>query len=300
VSQSSQIRLEAAASTAIISTLGAEPQSWMVGANELLWLGDPAFWPQRSPVLFPVVGWTRNGHMRIKGKTYPLGLHGFAARQEFELVRHVADEARFRLRDNDETLPLYPFGFELNVNYRLSETSLEVAFEVRNPGAEPMPYALGLHPGFAWPLAGGEPGQHSIMFAEDVSPLVPVIAPGGLISGQRREVPLEHHRLLRLTSELFAREALCFLDAASSRLNYRNGCGDGIEVDVEDFPHFALWTRPGAPFLCIESWTGHGDPDGFEGDIFEKPSMRILAPEQSARHRVAYSWRTGLPLNDES
>jgi galactose mutarotase-like enzyme len=270
----------------------------MIGADELLWSGDPVFWPQRSPILFPVVGWTRNGQMRIKGKIYPLGLHGFAARQEFELVRSEADRASLRLTDTAETLALYPFRFELNVEYRLSETSLEVAFDLRNPGAEPMPYALGLHPGFAWPFGGGEADRHSILFAEDVSPFVPVIATGGLISEQCREVPLERNRLLPLTQELFAKEALCFLDGASRRLTYRNGRGDGIEVIAEDFPHFALWTRPG-PFLCIESWTGHGDPEGFEGDIFEKPSMRVLAPQQNARHRVTYSWRTGLPLSDE-
>jgi hypothetical protein len=51
-----------------------------------------------------------------------------------------------------------------------------------------------------------------------------------------------------------------------------------------------LWTKPGAPYLCIESWTGHGDPEGFAGDIFEKPSMRILPPGESARHRVRYAW----------
>jgi galactose mutarotase-like enzyme len=291
------VRLATVSSSAAISRLGAEPQSWIVGGRELLWSGDPAFWPQRSPILFPVVGWTRNGKMRIKGGTYPLGLHGFAARQEFELERQSSTEASFRLRDNEATRALYPFGFELNVDYRLSETSLEAVSTVRNPGTEPMPYALGLHPGFAWPFAGGRAEQHSIAFADDVSPLVPVIAPGGLISERRREVPLEGKRILRLTPDLFAKEALCFLDAATTHLLYQNGSGDGIEVETENFPHLAFWTRPGAPFLCIESWTGYGDPEGFEGDIFDKPSMRILPPQGSGSHRVTYSWRTGLSPN---
>ena len=215
------IRLAAGSSSAAISALGAEPQSWNVAGHELLWSGDPAFWPQVSPILFPVVGWTRNGEMRIKGKTYPLGLHGFAARQEFEVLGQAADRASFRLRHNEETRALYPFEFELLVEYRLAETSLEAAFTVRNPGIEPLPYALGLHPGFAWPFAGGRAEAHRIVFAGEVSPLVPVIAPGGLISARRREVPLEDGRTLRLAGDLFAREALllprCGRDAASLR-----------------------------------------------------------------------------------
>jgi galactose mutarotase-like enzyme len=294
VSRLPSVRLTTAGSSATISHLGAELQSWMVGGKELLWSGDPAFWPQRSPILFPVVGWTRNGSMRIKGDSYPLGLHGFAARQDFELLRQSSTEASFSLRDNEDTRALYPFAFELVVDYRLSETSLEATLAVTNQGGEPMPYAIGLHPGFAWPFAGGQATQHAIVFAGEVSARVPVIAPGGLISEQRRDVPLEGKRLLKLTLELFAKEALCFLDAASPHLLYQNGRGDGIEVMTEDFPHLALWTRPGAPFLCIESWTGYGDPEGFEGDIFDKPSMRLLPPGESARHRATYSWRSGL------
>jgi galactose mutarotase-like enzyme len=292
VSDRSIVSLATASSSASISSLGAEPQSWQVAGHELLWSGDPAFWPQRSPLLFPVVGWTRNGCMRIKSRCHPLGLHGFAARQAFELVRQGQDRASFRLCDNAATRLLYPFAFELAVDYSLSPTSLGAAFTVHNRGDEPMPYSLGLHPGFAWPLAGGRSEEHRILFAGDVSPLVPVIAPGGLISERRRKLPLEG-RQLRLSPDLFANDALCFLDAASPHLVYDNGRGQGIEIEVENFPHLALWTKPGAPFLCIECWTGHSDPEGFEGDIFDKPSMRVLSAGGRAEHRVTYSWRSG-------
>jgi len=287
------IDLATTASSAKISTVGAEPRSWEVAGHELLWSGAPDFWPQISPILFPVVGWTRNGRMRAKGETFPLGLHGFAAGEEFEITRQGADQVGLRLADNARTRALYPFAFELCVEYRLSEKAFEAAFTVRNPGTEPLPYALGLHPGFAWPLWEGRQEEHVLAFAGDVSPLVPVIAAGGLISERRRSVPLEG-RILGLSPGLFANEALCFLDANSARLLYANGRGQAIEIANEDFPHIALWTRPSAPFLCIESWTGHGDPEGFEGDIFDKPSMRVLAAAGSARHRVTYSLRTGL------
>jgi hypothetical protein len=51
-----------------------------------------------------------------------------------------------------------------------------------------------------------------------------------------------------------------------------------------------LWSRPGAPFLCLEAWTGHGDPAGFSGDIFAKPSMQSLFPGESARCAATFIW----------
>jgi galactose mutarotase-like enzyme len=279
-----------ASASAAISTLGAEPREWNVDGHSLLWSGDPSWWPKRSPILFPVVGWTRNGEMRIKGKRYPLGLHGFASTQAFEIASRTQESVRMQLRDNAATRALYPFAFELDVDYRLSPTSLAASFTVHNPGAEPLPYALGLHPGFAFPLAGGRPQDHHVVLDEEVSPDVPMIAPGGLISRRSRTLALEGG-VLRLAPELFANDALCFLDAASTDVAYANGSGAAIEISAEDFPHVALWTKPGAPFLCIECWTGHSDPEGFEGDIFEKPSMRLLRAGASARHGVTYVWR---------
>ncbi|MBV9052260.1 MAG: aldose 1-epimerase family protein [Hyphomicrobiales bacterium] len=289
--QQTRLVLESGSARAAISTLGAEPQDWRVAGNSLLWPGDSAWWPQQSPILFPVVGWTRNAEMLIKGKRYPLGLHGFASRQAFAVIRRSPESVTLRLSDNATTRALYPFAFALEVTYTLSPTTFTARFTVENPGAEPMPYALGLHPGFVFPLAGGSHQGHEVVFDERVSPNVPRIAPGGLIARSSRRIPLEGGRL-RLSPELFSNDALCFFDAASTDLFYVNGRGQEVAVSVEDFPHIALWTKPGAPFLCIECWTGYSDPEDFDGEIFEKPSMRLLGAGASAQHGVTYVWRS--------
>jgi len=284
------VRLETPTSSAAIALLGAEPREWIVDGYSLIWSGDPAWWGQRCPILFPIVGWTRNGEMRIKGRRYPLTLHGFAAARPFENVSRHTDSAVFRLRDDEATRELYPFAFELTVEYHLTPRSLSATFRVSNPGLEPLPYALGLHPGFAWPFAGGRGQEHSIVFDRAVSSQVPVIAPGGLFSSRRRSIPLENGRLA-LSPDLFGDNALCFLDAANTSVSYENGRGEAIDVAASHFPHVALWTRPGAPFLCIECWTGHGDPEGFDGEILDKPSMRILSAGATGEHGVSYTWR---------
>lgn len=270
-----------------LASRGAEPLAWSVGDLDLLWQADPAVWPQTAPILFPVVGWTRGGHIRHHGQTYPLGLHGFAASRDFAAVEQRADFARMRLDADDETRALYPFEFRLDAIYRLEETALVWTLEATNLGAEPMPYALGLHPGFRWPLAGSA-ATHTFIFDAPEGPQVPVVAPGGLFSPDSRSIPLDGRRLA-ITPELMAQEALCFLRIASRGAVFDNGAGVGLRVDLDDFPHLALWARPPAPFLCIEAWTGHGDPVGFSGELSEKPSMRLLAPGATARHSARFS-----------
>ena len=113
------------------------------------------------------------------------------------------------------------------------------------------------------------------------------MAPGGLIGKTTKRVPLAG-RELPFTDALFANDAVCFLDCKSRSLAFVDASGATITMEYPGFQHAALWTRPGAPFLCLEAWTGYSDPDGFEGDLFEKPSMRILAPSERARHEARY------------
>ena len=266
-----------------VALLGAEARAWRVGGVELLWPGDPAIWPEISPLLFPVVGWTRDG-VRVAGKRYDLGLHGFARRLDFAVEERREDFVRLTAQDDEATRSAYPFAFAFGVEYRLAEARLHVALQVKNCSQSPMPYACGLHPGFNWPFAAASREGARVRFAKSERAEVPVIAPGGLISRERRPIPLQDGKLLPLDDALFAREALCFLDAASRALSFEQADGSAVEMTLDDFPHIALWSRPGAPFLCLEAWTGYGDPLDFTGELFDKPSMRVLQAGESARH----------------
>jgi galactose mutarotase-like enzyme len=224
--------------------------------------------------------------VRVDGRSYPLGLHGFARRKPFVLVSRSESSATFALEQDQDTLTLYPFAFRLEARFVLRPGELEITVAVTNRDPRPLPYAVGLHPGFCWPLDGSA-APHAIRFEAEERAEVPAIAPGGLFSARRRPVPLDG-AVLPLSAELMAKEALCFLDAASRRLVYDNGAGARLCVMLEDFPHIALWSLPPAPFLCIEAWTGHGDPEDFSGDLYEKPSMRLLAPGERAAHSATF------------
>ena len=282
------VTLAAGEARLAIAARGAEAVAWSVGDVDLLWPGDPAIWGQVSPILYPVVGWTRDG-ARVGGQRYPLGLHGFAAAEDFAVETATSAFARLILVDNARTRALYPFAFALAAEYRLAGAAVEMTLEIANRGDAPAPYACGLHPGFRWPFANGRRDGARVRFEKAEPAVVPALAPGGLIGPGTRAIPLEGDAL-PLDDALFASDALCFLDPASRSLRFEQTDGSALAMDFSGFGRAALWTRPGAPFLCLEAWTGYSDPEGFAGDLFDKPAMRTLAPGERARHRAVYRY----------
>ncbi len=135
---SAHLEISSGPGSARIALRGAELKSWRVGENELIWRGDEIFWADSAPILFPVVGWTRNG-VAAGGKRYPLGLHGFARGEEFSLVEHAENRVLLRLHANARTRALYPFDFRLDVEYIIDNNKLSLFIDVTNEGAAAMP-----------------------------------------------------------------------------------------------------------------------------------------------------------------
>ena len=71
--------------------------------------------------------------------------------------------------------------------------------------------------------------------------------------------------------------------------------GSAIRLDAIDFPHLAIWTKPTAPFLSLEFWTGHADWADFSGDLASRDSQRILSPGAEARHGVTLTFEEPRP-----
>lgn len=285
------IRLNDGSARADISLKGGELHAWRIGSRSLLWERDPEWWDQSAPILFPVVGWANGGHARIDGRSRPIPLHGFAAKSDFVILEQSPKSVTLMLAGEEARCDSYPFPFRLLVTYRLENAGLSVDFAVENAGRRVMPYALGFHPAFRWPIEGFNRQEHVVIFEAEENPDVPVIAPGGLISTRKRRVPLRGRRL-DLTDELLAADAICFLDANSRSFSLCAGSeGPSIRLEASDFPHLALWSRPGAPFISMETWTGHSDPEGFVGELVDKPSMRLLSAGATARHSVNLLYR---------
>lgn len=261
-----------------VALFGAELRRWAWRGRELMWTGDPAWWTGISPLLFPVVGALNGDRFTYGGRAFELPKHGFARRLPWVVVDQDPAQVRFRLTDTEATRAAYPFAFSLDAHYALADEGLRLTLTLANPGDAPLPASLGLHPAFRWPLEPERPKEdYRVVFAADEpDPLRQLEA--GLL-GPKIPSPVVG-RTLALCDDLFAHDALIWTAPRSRALTYGAPGGLGLRL-THTFPHLGLWTKPGAPYLCLEPWHGHADPVGFAGDLREKPGQVILAPGET-------------------
>lgn len=275
------IRIGTARLTAEIALRGAELVRLRDEAGrDLLWDGNPTFWSGRSPILFPIVGRLKDDRSSVDGASYPMRQHGIARTAAFSPVETGADACRLRLTADEATRRAYPFDFTLDLDYRIEGATLTLAGTVRNAGAVAMPASFGFHPAFRRPLPyGADPADHVVTFAADEPEPIAAVE-GGLLSERREPSPVRGRRL-DLGPHLFDADALVFLAPRSRSVHYGPPVGRGLRVDFPDMPQLGIWSKPGAPFLCIEPWSGYASPVGFDGPLAEKPGMTILAPGEA-------------------
>jgi galactose mutarotase-like enzyme len=246
--------------------------------RDLLWTGDPAVWAGRAPMLFPTIGELAGGAFRVGSKTYKLPRHGFARTKPFQVVAATATEATFRLSADESTLQVYPFNFQLDVRFALTGATLAIKSSVRNLGREELTASVGYHPGFRWPLPYGQPrAAHFIEFADDAGPAIRRLDSHGLLSPERLPTPVSGRRLL-LDDSLFRDDVVIFDELRSHSVMYGADTGPRIRMAFPDATYLGVWTKPGAPFVCIEPWHGIADATGFTGEFKDKLGAFAVAP----------------------
>jgi galactose mutarotase-like enzyme len=261
--------------------------------HDLLWNGDPAVWAGRAPLLFPTIGELAGGALRVGPKTYKLPRHGFARNKPFDLIATTATEATLRLRADDSTLQVYPFHFQLDVRFALEGATLAVKSSVRNLGPENMPASVGYHPGFRWPLPYGQPrAGHFIEFATDEGPFVRRLDSHGLLTPEQHPTPVNGRRLA-LEDSLFKDDVVIWDDLRSRSVTYGAQTGPRIRVAYPDATYLGVWTKPGAPFVCIEPWHGIADTAQFQGQFADKLGVFCVPPGEVQELNMQITLLTG-------
>lgn len=271
----------------IIANKGAELQSIKtLEGPEWLWQADPAIWPRHAPLLFPLVGRLKDDTLLHKDRRYRLTQHGFARDMAFDMERLGTNHCTLLLQDNVATRTAYPFAFELRVTYQIVDKRVNTYYEVTNTGNEILPYSIGAHPAFVWPLTPDVPKEdHRIIFAQPEAQPIRRLKEG-LLLPDYFPTPIMQ-QTLTLNDDLFRPDVLLFDHINSRNLTYEAPGRAAITMGFPDFPHFGIWTKPGAGFICIEPWQGYASPQDFDGPFINKPGVVTLPPGAT---RTWYHW----------
>ncbi|MBO3761148.1 aldose 1-epimerase family protein [Ciceribacter sp. L1K22] len=276
------IRIANDSLTVEVASLGAEMQSLKsADGRDWLWDGEATWWSGRSPILFPIVGKAPDDTLLIAGKPYPMKQHGFARRSEFVVVNSGEDFCRHQLTATDETRAVYPFDFLLELEHRVAAKTLTVTATVRNTGASSMPFGIGFHPAFLWPLPGAAGKTHTVALDNSAEPDL-VRLENGLVSPDRHPSPFRQGKLV-LDPSQFDADAMIFPEGAGTGLTYSASGGPSLRFRFDNLPNLALWQKPGAPFICIEPWHGMAAHADGTAELVERPYTVALAAGEEMR-----------------
>lgn len=282
-------RLEGEGLVVTVSDLGAELQSVMTPeGEELLWQGDPAFWAGRAPILFPIVGKAPKDRVAIDGMGGEMKQHGFARRMRFQRVKVDAGRVVHMLTDSVGTHDAYPRPFALTVTHSLAEATLRVTAVVANTGRALLPFGLGFHPAFKWPLPGAEDQPHRVTLDNLGEPEMARLE-DGFLTETRYPSPFKGGALT-LDPAQFVDDAMIFPEGAGEGLRYGAAGGPTLRFGFQNLPNLALWQKPGAPFICIEPWHGMAAHKGAGPEIADRPGTLTLQPTETAR----FTWSMTL------
>lgn len=264
---------------ASFNNVGAELKSLIANGTEYIFGGDPGIWNYSSPILFPICGGLKDDEYLLDEKTYSLPKHGFARTSLFEVEKHSEISITFLLCSNEETKKNYPFDFEFRVIYTLEENALNVKYDVKNTGDREMYFSVGAHEAY---LCKEGIEDYDILFPEKETLNAHMLV-GNLVSDETVTV-LENQNKLSLKNEYFSVDALVFKKFKSNSVILKNRNTDkSLKVSFKDFNYLLFWTKPGAPYICIEPWCGIGDGLNADKNLKNKEGIITLKGKETRK-----------------
>ena len=247
-----------------VNEFGAELISLKKNGVEYLYDGNPKYWDEQSPILFPVCGRLYQSYYTYGGKRYEMGIHGIAKHNRFTVTEKTENSISLTLFADEKTLKSYPFDFELTITYTVIESGLKVTFTVKNNDDKLMYFSLGGHPGFKVPINNqGDFTDYYLEFKSETPAKKLFISPTALPvnkdplykNGMLKKIPLEH--------SVFDNDDMFFVDSAKEVSLKSDKYPSSITANFENFNYIGFWqaSKTDADYVCIEPWLGSPSND---------------------------------------
>lgn len=211
-----------------------------------------------------------------------MGQHGFARDMEFEPVTKLDNFHSYVLKSNPSTFVKYPFDFSLYVTYRTDENKLTTMYKVVNEGDNNMTFGIGGHPAFKIDQRDLYSDEYYLEFEEDENKIHFLYLVDGLIGTEYARNIMQYLRRIPINQDSFKNDAIIMKGLTSHRVSLKKKTGKKtlLTIDFEGFPYLAVWSKPGAPFICLEPWYTTADAIKSTAVFTQKTDMLTLAPRK--------------------
>lgn len=264
-----------------INSHGAEQEHLHYLGKDYMRVRDE-FWNRKAPVLFPIVGKLRDLRTFIDSKEYHMNQHGLARDLEFKLKSQKDDELVFSVTYDDETLIHYPYKFELDISYKLKGRKEIVTYTVKNIDDKDIYFNIGGHPGFRLPMYENEKFEdYKVEFecVEDFNAPTVNLENGTL--DFVHTIPYKNISKIDLNYKYFEIDAIVVPNIKSKYVKLVNKNNKGILFEYNNFNTLAIWTKPNAPFVCLEPWKGYADHSDSNYDFKSKDDIVKLKKNET-------------------
>jgi galactose mutarotase-like enzyme len=155
-----------------------------------------------------------------------------------------------------------------------------------------MPASFGSHPAFNLNFGKAELSDYFIRFEPEPNGARRFLLEAeGL--GTRDEAVQWQGDELPLNDQIFDRDALVFKNLHPRTLTLQSRSNPRwVRMQCGGAPDLGIWSKPKAPFVCMEPWFGYEDPVDHRGDFSQKPGIFHIAPGSS------WTTRYEIQLND--
>lgn len=271
----------------LTSKYGAELVSFKINGEEKVHQGEncidengKVYWKRHWPVLFPNVGKCKKNQTIMNGRTYEVQQHGFVRDMEFEPLTRLDNFHSYIFRSNKKLIDKYPYEFSLTVTYRTDENKLTTIYKVINEGDTDMPFGIGGHPAFKIDREQLDKGNYYLEFEEDEEKIHFLYLVDGLIGTEYAKNIIVNKRVIPLNANSFINDAIIMKGLKSNKVSLKNAEKTILTMEFTGFPYLAVWTKPKAPFICIEPWMTTADNVNGSGVFRQKTDILLLPPKQ--------------------
>ncbi|MDD3337786.1 MAG: aldose 1-epimerase family protein [Lachnospiraceae bacterium] len=271
-----------------ISDMGAQLQSIQNRAGvEFLWQGDQKTWSEKAPNLFPYIGRMTGKQYWYQGKTYNMGIHGFAKDKQFALCRQSQSELIFRLEADEETRVEYPFEFVFSICYSLEDERLNITYNVENAGLNPMYFGVGGHPGFQIPMDKKLRFEdYELELPEAHMPIQIGLSDDCFVMEEKNVLFELQDKKIGLRHDLFDQDAIVLKNMGHRAVLKSRKNTTQIQVGFPQMDYLGIWHWPlvEVDYVCIEPWSSLPSRKDVIEDIEKQDNLVSLNPGGSYRN----------------
>lgn len=229
----------------IVPQRGGSLSSFTLNDEEYIYLDEVDFYGDDRPrcgmpVLFPCVGRSEEEKVHLKGRDYPMPIHGIAHTSPWIVKDSKEDNCAaltIEFKADENTAKFYPYNFKVTYTYELMGNKLTVKQQYKNEDIEDMPFGFGFHPYF------------KVSAVNNVEVTVNAEEAVNCVTGEKEEIinpivlpmePMVHHAYSGAKDSVVARDIKAGKEV---KINFDEHCTNLI-----------LWSLTDKNFLCVEPW----------------------------------------------